>query len=89
LGKVVSKKQKEGGGRLIANHPSRDGRVVAVIQKNVITDIDHLSDFLFKTEILGGLNEADVEFVDPSVNDGGYGIVGLHLTMPIGLVRLD
>ena len=32
---------------------------------------------------------ADVEFVDPSANDGEYGIVAVHLTTPNGAVRLD
>jgi SAM-dependent methyltransferase len=48
-----------------------------------------LSDSWFKTEILGGLNGADVEFVDPSANDGEYGIVAVHLTTPTGSVVLD
>jgi hypothetical protein len=48
-----------------------------------------LSDSWFKTEILGGLNGTDVEFVDPSANDGEYGIVAVHLMTPSGVVRLD
>jgi hypothetical protein len=32
---------------------------------------------------------ADVEFVDPSANDGEYGIVAVHLTIPTGSVVLD
>ena len=47
-----------------------------------------MSDSWFKTEILGGLNGADVEFVDPSANDGESGIVAVHLMTPSGLVRL-
>jgi hypothetical protein len=35
------------------------------------------------------LNGADVEFIDPSANDGEYGIVAVHLTTPSGAVRLD
>jgi hypothetical protein len=38
---------------------------------------------------MGGLNGADVEFVDPSANDGEYGIVAVHLMTPTGAVRLD
>jgi hypothetical protein len=48
-----------------------------------------LADSWFKTEILGGLNGAAVEFVDPSTNDGEYGIVAVHLTTPAGSVVLD
>jgi hypothetical protein len=48
-----------------------------------------LADSWFKSEILGGLNGADVEFIDPSTNDGEYGIVAVHLTTPTGSVVLD
>jgi hypothetical protein len=74
---------------LSANHPSQDGKAVAAIEKIRIFDTDHLSDSSFKTEILGGLNGADVEFVDPSANDGKYGIVAVQLTTPTGSVVLD
>jgi len=59
------------------------------IEKIKIADIDHLADSWFKSEILDGLNGADVEFVDPSTNDGEYGIVAVHLTTPTGSVVLD
>jgi hypothetical protein len=74
---------------LTADHPSQDGKAVAAIEKITIADTDHLSDSWFKTVILGGLNGADVEFVDPSANDGEYGIVAMHLTTPSSVVRLD
>ncbi len=74
---------------LTADHPSQDGKAVASIEKITIADTDHLSDSWFKTEILGGLNGADVEFVDPSANDGEYGIVAVQLTTPTGSVVLD
>ena len=74
---------------LTADHPSQDGKAVAAIEKITIADTDHLSDSWFKTEILSGLNGADVEFIDPSANDGEYGIVAVHLTTPSGVVRLD
>jgi hypothetical protein len=38
--------------------------------------------------ILSGLNGANVEFIDPSTNDGEYGIVTVHLTTPTGSVVL-
>ncbi len=74
---------------LTADHPSQDGKAVAAIEKITIADTDRLSDSWFKTEILGGLNGADVEFVDPSANDGEYGIVAVQLTTPTGSVVLD
>ena len=39
--------------------------------------------------IMGGLSGADIEFIDPSTNDGGYGIVAVHLTTPTGSVVLN
>jgi hypothetical protein len=48
-----------------------------------------LADSWFKTEILDGLSGADIEFVDPSTNDGEYGIVAVDLITPNGIVRLD
>jgi len=74
---------------LTADHPSQDGKAVAAIEKITIADTDHLSDSWFKSEILGGLNGADVEFVDSSAGNGEYGIVAVHLTTPSGVVRLD
>ena len=74
---------------LTADHPSQDGKAVASIEKITIADSDQLSDSWFKTEILAGLNGADVEFVDPSANDGECGIVAVHLMTPGGFVRLD
>jgi hypothetical protein len=74
---------------LTAGHPSRDGKAVAAIEKITIADTDHIADSWFKTEILGGLNGADIEFIDPSTNDGEYGIVAVHLVTPSGSVRLD
>jgi len=55
---------------LTIDHPSQDGKAVAAIEKIMIADIDHLSDSWFNTEMLGGLNGADVEFIDPSANNG-------------------
>ena len=74
---------------LTADHPSQDGKAVAAIEKITISDADQLSDSWFKTEILAGLNGADVEFIDPSTNDGEYGIVAVQLTTPTGSVVLD
>jgi hypothetical protein len=43
----------------------------------------------FKTEILGGVNGADVEIFDASANEGHYGIIAVNLTTPSGLVKFD
>ena len=48
------------------------------------------STFRMETKLqLRGLNGADIELVDPSSNNGEYGIVAVHLTTPTGPVVLD
>jgi hypothetical protein len=74
---------------LTADHRSQDGKAVAAIEKIKIADTDYLADSWLKAEILDGLNSADIKFIDPSTNEGEYGIVAVHLTTPNGLVRLD
>jgi hypothetical protein len=69
---------------LTAGHPSEDEKAVAAIEKITIVDTDHMSDSWFKNKILGGLNRADIEFIDSSTNDGEHGIVAVHLTRPAG-----
>jgi hypothetical protein len=54
-----------------------------------MADSDQLPDSWFKTEILAGLNGTDLEFIDPSTNDGESGIVAVHLTTPSGSVVLN
>ncbi len=74
---------------MTADHSSQDGKAVAAIEKITIADSDQLSDSWFKTEILAGLNGTDLEFIDPSTNDGESGIVAVHLMTPAGSVVLD
>ena len=38
---------------------------------------------------IGGLNGVDIEFIDPSTNDGEYGIFAVHLKIPAGSVVLN
>jgi hypothetical protein len=54
-----------------------------------IADTDHLADSWFKSEILDGLNGAEIEFIDPGTNDDEYGIVEVYLTIPTGPAALD
>jgi hypothetical protein len=44
---------------------------------------------LFKTEILDGLSGTDIEFIDPSTNEGDSGIVAVHLMTPSSVVTSD
>ena len=74
---------------LTEDHPSKDGQTVSKIEKIVIADKDQLSDSWFKAEILNGLDEVSIEWLDPSTQDGETGIVSVHLSTPSGLVALD
>jgi len=71
------------------DHQSQGGNAFAAIGNFTIADEDNLSYFGFKTEILGGLKGADVEFVDPSANDGGHESTAEQLMLLSSLVKLD
>jgi hypothetical protein len=74
---------------LTKNHPSKDGSTVSKIEKIVIADKDQLSDSWFKSEILSALENVEIDWVDPSSQDGETGIVSVHLITPNGSVVLD
>ncbi len=74
---------------LTADHPSKDGKAVASIEKITIADNDQLADSWFKDEILAALAGTTIEWTDPVTNDGENGIVSVHLTTPSGTVILD
>jgi hypothetical protein len=48
-----------------------------------------LADSWFKEDILASLGDIDIEWVDPSANDGQSGIMAVHLSTPTGIVALD
>ena len=64
---------------LTDDHPSKDGAIVAEIEKIVIADKNQLSDSWFKSEILAALAEIQIEWVDPEENDGESGIIAVQL----------
>ena len=74
---------------LTSDHPSKDGKAVAAIEKITIADNDQLADSWFKAEILTALAGTTIEWTDPSTNDGENGIVSVHLKTPAGVVVLD
>lgn len=74
---------------LTSDHPSKDGKAVAAIEKITIADNDQLADSWFKDEILAALAGTTIEWADPATNDGENGIVSLHLTTPSGTIILD
>ena len=74
---------------LSADHPSQDGTPLAKIEKIVIADKNQLSDSWFKDDILASLGEVIIEWVNPATNDNLFGIVGVHLSTPSGVVVID
>lgn len=74
---------------LSSDHPSSDGLTSAEITKITIADTDELSDSWFKEEILNSLGSIEIEWVNPSANDGQSGIVSVELATPAGKVVLD
>jgi hypothetical protein len=75
------------------DHPATEqtpwGKAVAATEKITIVDTNHLADSRFIVQILDGLNGTDIEFIDPSTNDGEYGTVSVHLMEPSGFVSLN
>ena len=45
--------------------------------------------FRFTEDTLASLGDVNIEWVDPSANDGQSGIVAVHLSTPSGVVVLD
>ncbi len=74
---------------LSSDHPSEDGNPIAEIIKIVIADDKQLSDSWFKEEILDSLGGIEIEWVNPTSNDGQSGIVSVQLSTPGGGVILD
>jgi hypothetical protein len=70
-------------------HPSKDGKSVAKIVKIIIADDDQLADSWFQDEIKSGLNDVEIEWVKPELNDGDKGIVAVELEVKKKTIRLD
>ena len=73
---------------LTTDHPSQDGKVVALIENITIANKGELAESWLKDEILAGLAGTSIKGTDPSVHDGN-GIVAVHGMTPSGVVRLD
>ena len=74
---------------LTKDHPSQQGESHAKIEKIVIADKDQLADSWFKEEILAALGSIQIEWVDPSTNDGESGIVAVYLTTQNSQILID
>ena len=70
-------------------HPSKDGKSVAKIVKIIIADDEQLADSWFQDEIKSGLNDVEIEWVKPELNDGDKGIVAVELEVKKKTIRLD
>ena len=62
---------------------------ISGITKTVIPEIDQLAESRLKVEILSGLDNVSVDWVDPSTQDGETGIVSVHLSTPNGIFSID
>jgi hypothetical protein len=74
---------------LTPDHPSKDGVPVTKIEKITIADTDQLSESWFKNEIISGLGDVQIEWVNSLINDGLNGIVSVVLKSPSGSVIID
>jgi hypothetical protein len=64
----------------IGRHPSQDGVSVSKFTKITIADDSKLGESLFKEEIKLGLEEIQLEWVDPKENEGYRGIVSIQVS---------
>jgi hypothetical protein len=74
---------------LTDDHPSKDGNAVASIERIFISDNDQLADSWFKAEIVKGLDEISIEWMNPSENDGVLGITSVEIKTPSGSIILE
>jgi len=74
---------------LTDDHPSKNGNAVAKIEKIVILDRGQLSESWFKDEILTGLENISIEWVNADAQEGETGILAVHLSNQSGAFVLD
>ncbi len=74
---------------LTESHPSKDGTIVAGIQKIFIADRNQLSESWFKAEILIALNEIQIEWVDQDENNGESGIIAIQFKAQNSEILID
>ena len=75
---------------LSLDHPSTDGKAIAKIVKvEIAGDEKTIADYVGSPvqQALG--STVEVQWVDPSTNDGENGIVAVHVNTPTGVIRLD
>lgn len=74
---------------LSPDHPSLDGTPHSEIVKIVIADEEQLANSWFTKEILEGLGQIEIEWVDPARNFDETGIVSVQIATPKGLINID
>lgn len=74
---------------LSADHPSKEGVAQAEIKKIVIADQNELTNSWFKSEIFAALEKIEIEWLNPSENDGRKGLVEVHIVTTSGIVVID
>ena len=72
------------------HHPSTDGKAVATIVKvEIAGDEATITNYLGSDTAKALGDNVEVVWLSPANNDGGNGIVAVHLNTPSGVVRLD
>ena len=74
---------------LTKDHPSQEGKAVAAISKIELSSVGNLDNSYFKSEIIDGLQDVKIEWVEPSANDGETGIVAIYIKTDNGEIRVD
>ncbi len=74
---------------LTEDHPSKDGKAVAKIEKIIIDDKDELSESWFKKEILIGLDGIALSWNKDSEDIQNSGIVKVILSTKNGVIEID
>jgi len=71
------------------DHPSTDGKAVAEIIKIEIAGDEKTIEEWLGSDLSRAFDGVEIQWVDPSTNDGQTGLVAVHLSTPNGVVRLD
>jgi Glyoxalase-like domain len=74
---------------LTEDHPSKDGNAIAKITKILIADEGQLSNSWFKEDILRGLSELQIEWVEPSDSEGITGILSVQIEVTNQIISID
>jgi hypothetical protein len=74
---------------LSEDHPSKDGKAVAKIEKIVISDNSQLADSWFKNEIMSALGEINIEWREIVNEDEFPGISTIKINIAGSIVEID